>query len=107
MACCAAPLGSRAPRLPRGHESSPAVHGDDDASLAQDRHRVPHGGVGDLVLFGEAALAGKLQFDLALGDPPLDIVCDLDIGVFSPIGINRTSRHMINLGCSLSFKKTD
>ena len=41
------------------------------------------------------------------GDPPLDIVRDLDIGVFSPIGINRTSRHMINLGCSLSCRNTD
>ena len=43
----------------------------------------------------------------ALGDPPLDVVRDLDIGVFSPIGINRTSRHMINLGCSLSCRNTD
>ena len=83
------------------------MHRDDDASLAQDRHRVPDGGVGDLVLFGEAPLAGELQLDLAPGDPPLDVVCDLDVGVFSPIGINRTSRHMINLGCSLSFQKTD
>ena len=66
-----------------------------------------HGGVGDLVLFCEAALAGELQLDLALGDPSLDVVRDLDIGVFSPIGINRTSHHMINLGCSLSFQKTD
>jgi hypothetical protein len=107
MACCAAPLGSRASRLPRGHESSPAVHGDDDASLAQDRHRVAHGGVGDLVLFGEAALAGELQLDLALGDPPLDIVRDLDIGIFSTKGINRTRGHMINLGCSLSCRNTD
>ena len=107
MAGCAAPLGSRAPRPPTGHERSPAVHGDDDASLAQDRHRVAHGGVGDLVLFGEAALAGELQLDLTLGDPPLDIVRDLDIGIFSPIRINRTRRHMINLGCSLSYKKTD
>ena len=83
------------------------MHRDDDASLAQDRHRVPHGGIGDLVLFGEAALAGELQLDLALGDPSLDVVRYLDIGVFSPIGINRTSRHMINLGCSLSCRKTD
>ena len=65
-----------------------------------------HCGVGDLVLFGEAPFAGELQLDLALGDPPLDIVRDLDIGVFSPIRINRTRRHMINLGCSLSYKKT-
>ena len=107
MACCAAPLGSRASRLPRGHEGSPAVHGDDDASLAQDRHRVAHGGVGDLVLFGETALAGELQLDLTLGDPPLDIVRDLDIGIFSTKGINRTSGHMINLGCSLSCRNTD
>ena len=83
------------------------MHGDDDASLTQDRHGVPDGGVGDLVLLGEAALAGELQLDLAVGDPPLDIARDLDIGVFSPIGINRTSRHMINLGCSLSYRNTD
>ena len=74
--------------------------------LTQDRHRVPHGGVGDLVLFGETPLAGELQLDLALGDPPLDVVRDLNIGIFSPKGINRTSGHMINLGCSLSYKKT-
>jgi hypothetical protein len=67
---------------------------------------VPDGGVGDLVLLGETPLAGELQLDLALGDPPLDVVRDLDIGVFSPIGINRTSRHMINLGCSLSYRNT-
>ena len=83
------------------------MHRDDDASLAQHRHRVPDGGVGDLVLFGEAPLAGELQLDLALGDPPLDVVRDLDIGIFSTKGINRTSGHMINLGCSLSCWKTD
>jgi len=82
------------------------VHRDDDPSLTQHRHRVPHRGVGDLVLFGETPLAGELQLDLALSDPPLDIVRDLDVGVFSPKGINRTSSHMINIGCSLSFKKT-
>ena len=99
--------GLRASGLARCHEGSPAVHCDDDPSLTQHRHRVPHGGVRDFVLFGETPLAGELQLDLALPDPPLDIVRDLDIGVFSPIGINRTSGHMINLGCSLSFKKTD
>ena len=75
---------------------------DDQPSVAQNRHRVPDGGVGDLVLLGEAALAGELQLDLALGDPALDVVRDLNIGIFSPIGINRTRGHMINLGCSLS-----
>ena len=100
-------LGLRASGFARSYEGSPAVHGDDDASLAQDRHRVAHGGVGDLVLFGETALAGELQLDLALGDPPLDVVRDLDVGVFSPIGINRTSGHMINLRCSLSCKNPD
>jgi len=83
------------------------VHRDDDPPLAQDRHRVPDGGVGDLVLVGETPLAGELRVDLALGDPPLDVVRHLDIGVFSPKGINRTSRHMINLECSLSCRKTD
>ena len=92
--------------LAGSHEGAPAVHRDDDASLAQYRHGVPHGGVGDLVLVGEAPLAGEFQLDLALGDPPLDVVRDLKVGVFSPIGINRTSGHMINLGCSVSFKKT-
>jgi len=82
------------------------VHRDDDPSFTQQRHRVPHGGVGDSVLLGETPLAGELQLDLALSDPPLDIVRDLDVGVFSPKGINRTSSHMINIGCSLSFKKT-
>ena len=99
-------LGSRASGLARSHEGSPAVHRDDDASVAQHRHGVPHGGVGDLVLFGETPLARELQLDLALGDPSLNIVRNLKIGVFSPKGINRTSRHMINLGCSVSFKKT-
>jgi hypothetical protein len=80
---------------------------DDDPSVAQYRHGVANGGIGDLVLFGEAPLAGELPLDLTLGDPSLDIVRDLDIGIFSPIRINRTSRHMINLRCSLSCKKTD
>src|SRR5690348_17180883 len=104
MAGCAAPLGPRASRLPRGHESSPAVHGEAEASLAQARQRVAQGGVGDLVLVGETALAGEVQLDLTLGDPPLDIVRDLDIGIFSTKGINRTSGHMINLGWSLSCR---
>jgi len=66
---------------------------------------VPDGGVGDLVLVGETLLAGELQFYLALSDPPLDVVRNLNIGVFSPIGINRTGCHMINIGCSLSYEK--
>ena len=78
------------------------MHRDDDPPVPQYRHRVPHGGVGDLVLLGEAALAGELQFDLAPGDPPLNVVRDLNIGIFSPVGINRASGHMINLECSLS-----
>jgi hypothetical protein len=68
---------------------------------------VPDGGVRDPVFFGEAPLAGELPRDLAFGDPPLDVVRYLDIGVFSPKGINRTRGHKINIGCSLSYKKTD
>ena len=81
--------------------------GEDDPSLAEYCHRVPHGGVGHPVFFGEAPLAGELRGDLALGDPPLDIVRDLDVGILSPKGINRTSRHMITIGCSLSYENTD
>jgi hypothetical protein len=80
------------------------MRGDDDPALAQYCHRVPHGGVRDPVLVGETPLAGELGCDLALGDPPLDIVCDLDIGILSPKGINRTSGHVITIGCSLSCK---
>jgi hypothetical protein len=83
------------------------MHRDDDPSLTQHRHRVPHGGVRDPVLFGKAPLTWELHRDLALSDPPLDIVRDLTIGIFSPKGIDRTSGHMINLGCSVSCKKTD
>ena len=82
------------------------MDGDDDSALAQQRHRVPHGGVRDSVFFGEAPLAGKFPRDLALGDPPLDVLRYLDIGIFSPKGINRTRGHKINIGCSLSCKKT-
>ena len=81
------------------------MHRNDDSSLAQQRHRVPDGGVSDLVLFGEAPLTGQLRRDLAFSDTPLDIIRDLNIGIFSPKGINRTSGHMINLGCSLSYEK--
>ena len=56
---------------------------------------MPHGGVRHPVLFGETPLAGELGCDLALGDPPLDVVRNLDIGILSPKGINRPSRHMI------------
>ena len=49
---------------------------------------------------------GSFARDLALGDPPLDVVRYLDIGIFSPKGINRTSGHKINLGCSLSCQNT-
>jgi hypothetical protein len=99
--------GLRASGLTRCHERSSAVHRDDDPSFTQQCHRVPHGGVRNPVLFGEAPLAGQLRRDLALNDPPLDIVRNLNIGIFSPKGINRTSRHMINIGCSLSCQNTD
>ena len=66
---------------------------------------MPHGGVRDPVLFGEAPLAGQLRCDLTLGDSPLDIVRNLNIGIFSTKRINRTSGHMINIGCSLSYEK--
>jgi hypothetical protein len=78
------------------------MYRDDDPSLTKYRHRVPDGGIRNPVLFGEAPLTGELHLDLALGDPPLDIVRHLNIGIFSPKGINRTSGHMINLGCSVS-----
>ena len=79
------------------------MDGDDDSSLAQQRHGVPHSGVRDPVFLGEAPLAGEFARDLALGDPPLYVVRYLDIGVFSPKGINRTRGHKINLECSLSY----
>jgi hypothetical protein len=81
------------------------MHRDDDPSLTKYRHRVPDSGVRDPVLFGEASLTRELHRDLALSDPPLDIVRNLNIGIFSPKGINRTSGHMINLGCSMSYEK--
>jgi hypothetical protein len=88
------------------YEGAPAVDGDDDPALAQQRHCVPDGGVGDPVFLGEAPLAGEFPRDLALGDPPLHVVRDLDIGIFSPKGINRTRGHKINLGCSPSCQNT-
>jgi hypothetical protein len=65
---------------------------------------MPHGVVRHPVFFGETPLTGELGCDpdLARGDPPLAIVRDLYIGMLSPKGINRPSRHMINIGCSLS-----
>ena len=89
------------------YEGSPAVDGDDDSALAQQRHCVPHRGVRDPVFLGEAPLAGEFPRDLALGDPPLDVVRYLNVGIFSSKGINRTRGHKINIGCSLSCKKTD
>jgi len=99
--------GVRTSWFARCHEGSPAVDGDDDSALAQQRHRMPHGGVRDPVFLGEAPLAGKFPRDLALGDPPLDVRRYLDIGIFSPKGINRTRGHKINIGCSVSCKNTD
>jgi hypothetical protein len=75
-----------------------------DPPLTQHRHRMPDGGVRHPVLVGKTPLAGKLRGDLALADPPLNIVRNLDIGVLSPKRINRPSRHMITIGCSLSCK---
>jgi hypothetical protein len=98
--------GRCAPGTARCDEGSPAMRRDDDPALAQYCHRVPDRGVGDPVFVGEAPLAGELGCDLALGDPSLDIVSDLDIGILSPKGINRTSRHTITIGCSLSCEKT-
>ena len=80
--------------------------GHDDPALAQNRHRVPDSGVRDPVFVGEAPLTREFRCDLAFGNPPLDIVGDLDIGVLSPKLINRTSRHTITIGCSLSCKNT-
>jgi hypothetical protein len=68
---------------------------------------MPHGGVCHFVLFGETSLAGELRGDLALGYAPLNIVGDLNIGILSPKGINRTRRHMITIECSLSCGNTD
>jgi hypothetical protein len=80
---------------------------DDDPALAQYCHRVADGCVGDPVFVGETPLAGELGCDLALGDPSLDIVRDLDIGILRAKGINRAGRHTITIGCSLSCKNTD
>jgi hypothetical protein len=75
-----------------------------DPPLTQHRHRMPDGGVRHPVLVGKTPLAGKLRGDLALADPPLNVVRNLDIGVLSPKRINRPSRHMITIGCSLSCR---
>lgn len=83
------------------------MHGDDDSTLSQQRHCVPHRGVCDSVFLGEAPLAGEFARDLALGDPPVDVVRHLDIGIFGPKGINRTCGHKINIECLLSCKNTD
>ena len=91
----------------RLHVGAPAVNGDDAPAFAQYRHGMPHRGVGDAVLFCEAPLAWELRRDLTLCDPPLNIVRYLDIGIFRPKGINRTSRHMITIRCSLSCQNTD
>jgi hypothetical protein len=80
------------------------VHSNDDPSVTQYGHSVPDGAVGNSVLFGEAPLAGKLHRDLAIGDPPLDVVRNLDIRIFSPKGINGTSCHIINIDGSLSCR---
>jgi hypothetical protein len=69
---------------------------DDNPAVAQYRHGVPNGGVGDSVFLGKAPLAGKLRRDLALFDPPLDVVRHLHIGIFRPKGIDRTSAHVGN-----------
>jgi hypothetical protein len=75
---------------------SAAVDRDDNLAVAQYRHGVPHGGVGDPVLLGEAPLAGEFRRDLALFDPSLDVVRNLDIGIFRSKGIDRTSAHVGN-----------
>jgi hypothetical protein len=82
--------------------SPAAMNRDDDPAFAQYRHGMPHGGVRDTVLVGKASLAGKLRRDLALRDPTLDVVRNLQIGIFRPKGINRTNTHTGTLGCSLS-----
>ena len=68
-----------------------AMDRDDNLAVAQYRHGVPHGGVGDAVLFGEAPLAAELRRDLTRRDPPVDIVRNLRIGIFRRKRINRTS----------------
>jgi hypothetical protein len=73
-----------------------AMDCDDNLAVAQYRHGVPHGGVGNSVLLGKAPLAGKLRRNLALCDPPLNIVRNLHIGIFRPKGIDRTSAHVGN-----------
>ena len=79
-----------------------AVDRDDNLAVAQYRHGVPHGGVSDTVLLGKASLAGKLRRDLALRDPPLDVIRNLGIGIFRAKGIDRASAHTGTLGFSLS-----
>jgi len=59
---------------------------------------VPHSGVRDPVLVRETPLARELGCDLALVDPPLNIVRNLNIGILNPKGINRTSCHTITIG---------
>src|SRR5579863_2230734 len=78
--------GLRSSWFARCHKGPPAVDGDDDSALAQQRHCVPHRGIRDPVFLGEAPLAGEFTRDLAPGDPPLYVVRYLDIGIFSPKG---------------------
>ena len=54
---------------------------DDQVAVAEDRHGVPDGDVGDAELFGQGAFAGQLDRVLAGGDAGGDGVGDLLVGV--------------------------
>jgi hypothetical protein len=57
-----------------------ALAGDDQASLTEYLHRVPHGLVGNAVLLREGTFGGQLVLDLADLDPGRDVIGDLDVG---------------------------
>ena len=73
------------------------MDGHDQALLAEDLHRVPHGHVGNAVFVRERPFGGQLPGDLAGLDPAGNIVGDLDVCMLTPEGIHLTCRHMINI----------
>ena len=72
--------------------------GDDHATASQYLHGTADGRIRNAVLLGQLTFTRKLDGDLPVAYPPLNVVSDLHIRVFLGHGINRTGRHKINIG---------
>jgi hypothetical protein len=78
-------------------EGSAAEDGPDETSLAEDLKRLAHRDVGHLVFLGQVSFGRKPAREFFDGDPPGDVVGELDVGKFASHRVDRRHRHALRL----------